>query len=81
MNSILQEQGSKKRDMILQVIISYISNHGYPPSIREISDLTGIGSTSTVHSHLVKMDKEGRIKLGGGPRMIQVVGYKFIKEE
>ena len=32
---------------------------GYPPSVREICDATGLKSTSTVHGHLIRLEKKG----------------------
>ena len=44
-------------------ILSYIQKStqekGYPPSVREICDATGLKSTSTVHGHLVRLQKKG----------------------
>lgn len=39
-----------------------VINRGYPPSVREICAETGLTSTSTVHGHLKKMEKNGLIK-------------------
>ena len=32
---------------------------GYPPSVREICEATGLKSTSTVHGHLIRLEKKG----------------------
>lgn len=44
-------------------ILEYIekSSHvnGYPPSVREICEAIGLKSTSTVHGHLVRLEKKG----------------------
>lgn len=44
-------------------ILSYIQKatkeKGYPPSVREICNATGLRSTSTVHGHLLRMQKKG----------------------
>lgn len=46
-------------------IYSYIQNEvrakGYPPSVREICEATGLRSTSTVHAHLKRLEKKGLI--------------------
>lgn len=75
--------GIKQREKILQYIIDYIQEHGYSPSIREICEGVGLKSTSSVHSHLVRMEKEGMIETDvglGTARAIRVPGYKFVKE-
>lgn len=44
-------------------ILAYIEKatlqKGYPPSVREICDSTGLKSTSTVHGHLIRLEKKG----------------------
>ena len=44
-------------------ILAYIEKatlqKGYPPSVREICEATGLRSTSTVHGHLVRLEKKG----------------------
>ena len=44
-------------------ILAYIEEatlqKGYPPSVREICDATGLKSTSTVHGHLIRLEKKG----------------------
>lgn len=79
-----KNHGKAVRENMLEVIISYIQEHGYPPTTREIGDLTGLKSTSSVQSHLTRMKNEGMIETDAqeySPRAIRVPGYKFIKEE
>ena len=38
MNKRNDEAGKKIREKILQVIIEYIEQHGYPPTTREIGE-------------------------------------------
>lgn len=44
-------------------ILAYIEKStlqkGYPPSVREICEATGLKSTSTVHGHLIRLEKKG----------------------
>lgn len=49
---------------------AYIAEHGWAPSYAEIMVGTGIQSKSTVHHHLLALEREGRIVLGHGARMI-----------
>lgn len=75
--------GKKMREKILQSIISYIEEHGYPPTVREIAIAVGLKSTSSVQAHLKRMQIEGVIETDAedySPRAIRVVGYKFVKE-
>lgn len=76
------ERGVWIREKILITIIEYIQINGYPPTVREICDRVGLASTSSVYTHLQKMDSLGMIELGdaASPRALRVPGYKFVKE-
>lgn len=76
------EQGKQKREEILVSIVGYIRRYGYPPTVREIGELVGLRSSSTVQIHLTKMIDEGIIETDaeGCSRAIRVPGYKFVKE-
>lgn len=65
---------SKNQAKILETIILKINKFGYPPSVREICEAVGLKSTSTVHSHLNKLEKLGYIKRNPAkPRAIEVL--------
>ncbi|NLC67114.1 MAG: transcriptional repressor LexA [Clostridium sp.] len=54
--------GLKQRQMLTyEYLLTFINEHGYPPSVREICKALDIKSTSTVHAHLVKLEEEGMI--------------------
>ena len=75
-------RGEEVREKMLQSIIGYMEKHGYSPSFREIREMTGIKSTSTIQTHMEKLLKEGKIETDAGfntPRAIRVPGYKFTK--
>ncbi len=57
-HSIIED--NKKR--ILDFINKEVRDKGYPPSVREICQAVGFKSTSTVHSYLQKLSKEGLIQ-------------------
>ncbi len=76
------EKGRQKRKEILEAIISYIQEHGYAPTVREIGEMVGLKSTSSVQSHLNRMLVDGMIETDarvGSPRAIRVPGYEFKK--
>ena len=80
----MKEHGKKVREDILNAIINYIKEHGYPPTHREIGAMVGLRSTSTVYTHLLKMKDEGMIETDDtfcAPRAIRVPGYRFVKED
>ena len=45
---------------VLKTLTAYITDNGYPPSVRQLATLTG-RATSTVHEHLKRMERDGRI--------------------
>lgn len=54
-------RGDITRKNIIEVIEKYTTMNGFPPTVREIGDLLGIKSTATVHGHLEKLRKQGKI--------------------
>lgn len=65
---------SNKQILILEFIKEQIALKGYPPAVREICDAVGLKSTSTVHSHLNKLEKLGYIRKDATkPRAIEVL--------
>lgn len=72
---------TKRQEEIYNFIISYIEEHLYPPSVREIGDGVELYSTSSVWAHLKALETKGYIELReSSPRAIKVNGYKFVKE-
>lgn len=72
----MQEQKlSEKQNRVLEAIIRYKQIHGFPPTVREICNLTGYKSTSSVASHLNVLREKGMITwVESTPRTITVVG-------
>lgn len=63
----------KQKD-ILDYIKKQTTGKGYPPSVREICSALGIKSTSTVHAHLEKLQKNGYIRRDPTkPRAIEIL--------
>jgi repressor LexA len=46
----------------LEVIRDFTETRGYPPSVREIGELVGLSSSSTVQSHLKTLERRGLIQ-------------------
>ncbi|ADQ06151.1 transcriptional repressor, LexA family [Caldicellulosiruptor hydrothermalis 108] len=62
---------TERQQQILYAITSYINEKGYPPTVRELADMVGIKSSSTLHGHLKRLEKKGYItKEKGKPRTI-----------
>ena len=55
-----------------------IINRGFPPSVREICEAVNLKSTSSVHSHLETLEKNGYIRRDPTkPRAIEIVDDNF----
>jgi repressor LexA len=50
---------SVRQEAILEYIERFVSQHGYPPTIREIGKACNISSTSVVNYNLNKLEREG----------------------
>ena len=69
---------SKKQSEILEYIKSQIINKGYPPSVRDICEAVDLKSTSSVHSHLETLEKNGYIRRDPTkPRAIEIIDDNF----
>lgn len=64
---------NERQKQILEIIKNYTKENGYSPTIREICSLANLKSTSTVHSHIKRLEAEGYITKGFDmPRSIVV---------
>jgi repressor LexA len=73
----MQNKLTDKQQQILDFVNSQVEDKGYPPSVREICSAVGFKSTSTVHSYLEKLEKNGLItKDPSKPRALRVIGSK-----
>lgn len=69
---------SSKQQEILDYIKSEIINRGFPPAVREICEAVNLKSTSSVHSHLETLEKNGYIRRDPTkPRAIEIVDDNF----
>ena len=69
---------SAKQKEILEYIKSEIINRGYPPAVREICEAVKLKSTSSVHSHLETLEKNGFIRRDPTkPRAIEIMDDSF----
>lgn len=50
---------SDKQREILEYIKKEILNKGYPPTVRDICEAVHLKSTSSVHSHMETLEKNG----------------------
>ena len=69
---------SAKQQEILEYIKESILKKGYPPAVREICEAVHLSSTSSVHSHLETLEKNGYIRRDPTkPRTIEICDDSF----
>ena len=69
---------SKKQQEILEYIKNQILQRGFPPAVREICEAVNLKSTSSVHSHLETLEKNGYIRRDPTkPRAIEILDDTF----
>ena len=67
-----------KQQEILDFMKERILNKGYPPAVREICEAVNLKSTSSVHSHLETLEKNGYIRRDPTkPRAIEIMDDSF----
>lgn len=67
-----------KQQEILEFLKESILNRGYPPAVREICEAVHLKSTSSVHSHLETLEKNGYIRRDPTkPRAIEIIDDSF----
>lgn len=69
---------TEKQQEILDYIKNEILNRGFPPAVREICEAVNLKSTSSVHSHLEALEKNGYIRRDATkPRAIEIIDDNF----
>lgn len=67
-----------KQQEILEYIKDEILRRGYPPAVRDICEAVHLKSTSSVHSHLETLEKNGYIRRDPTkPRAIEIIDDSF----
>ncbi len=75
---------SPKQQEILEYIKSQILERGFPPAVRDICEAVHLRSTSSVHSHLETLEKNGYIRRDPTkPRAIEILddSFNFLRRE
>ncbi|MCI9216926.1 MAG: transcriptional repressor LexA [Dorea sp.] len=75
---------SPKQKEILEYIKSQILDRGFPPAVRDICEAVHLKSTSSVHSHLETLEKNGYIRRDPTkPRAIEILddSFNFLRRE
>lgn len=66
-----------RQEQILRFMQEYVSDEGYPPSIREIGDRFSISSLRGVTVHLDALQRKGYIERSNTPRSIKILHPEF----
>lgn len=75
---MIQGKITGKQEEILAYIKETILRKGYPPAVREICEAVKLKSTSSVHSHLEQLEKNGYIRRDPTkPRTIEIMDDYF----
>ncbi|KPJ85637.1 hypothetical protein AMJ57_02390 [Parcubacteria bacterium SG8_24] len=56
------EKLTKRQTRILDYIVAFVRDNGFPPSYREIGERFGISSTATVHEHIKNLERKGALR-------------------
>lgn len=68
---------TKRESDTLNVLVEYINQNGYAPSVREIAEIIGVKSTSTVHNYLKGLQNKGFIERKENfPRALRILKEK-----
>ena len=63
-----------RQKQVLDCIIDYQREHGFSPSIRDLCEMTGLRSSSSIHFHLKTLEEKGYIeRLRECPRAVSIV--------
>lgn len=83
MNNNNKEMGEISRNKILDYVMAYIQEHGYPPTRREIGEAVGLSSSATVQRQIRRMIADGQLETDedGSSRALRVPGWKFARKE
>lgn len=59
------EKLTNKQEMVLNELKKFMANKGYPPTVRELCELTNLSSTATIQVHLDNLIEKGYIRKEG----------------
>jgi repressor LexA len=72
---VIDTELTGKRKEILDFIAAQLRERGYPPSVREIGEAVGLTSSSTVHTHLTTLQRQGYLRRDPTKPRAIVVNY------
>ncbi len=70
---------SWRQKEIILAINEYVEDNGYPPTYREIRDLVGLKSVSTVSGHMERLKAKGYITFMPGAARTLYINKELIE--
>ena len=52
---------TNRQSALLEFVVGYLRERGFPPTLREIGDGTGLANISAVRGHMMALEKKGYI--------------------
>ena len=66
---------TSRQQQVLDIVTGFITEYGYPPSLRQIGEKLGVNGTLGVMKHLEHLENKGYIRRqGGSSRSIALIG-------
>ena len=66
---------TQRQREVLDFLKEYISERGYPPSMREVAQNLGVKWTKGIEKHFRALEKKGYIKRSPGARTLEIQGF------
>lgn len=66
---------TERQRQVLNFLKEYISEKGYPPTVREVAQSLGVKWTKGVEKHFQALEKKGYIKRSSGARTLEIEGF------
>ncbi|AXA30900.1 DNA-binding protein [Klebsiella variicola] len=74
---LLSSKLTFRQQEVFDLLLAYINQHGYPPTLSELADMLGVSSSNAVLLHLRALERKNFIKLSRRvSRGISIVGRK-----
>ncbi len=64
---------TERQRLVLNLIVRYIREHGYPPTLRDLQDHLDISTPRGVLTHIKALERKGYIRRDSTPRGIRVL--------
>jgi len=75
----LRKRLTDRQKKVLKAIESFILEHGYSPTIRQLGALLGIASPSAVFKHILSLEKKGYLKRVKGE--VRLAGTALLEKQ